>query len=323
MSRHVSRRAVTAGLAGLVACPGITRAAWPEKPITIVHGFPGSNADVVARLLAEGLSRRLGVAFVVEPKPGAGGTIAATSVARSAPDGHTLMILVAGQAVAAAVFKQLQFKPVDDFTPISMLTQYPFVISTWPDHPAKSGSQVIEMARKAPEPMLVASNGNGTGGHLTSEMLAAMAGFKIRHVPYRASGAAVTDLLGQRIDFMADTPTVMLPLVQDKQLRALATTGAQRFFALPDVPTVAELGVTGYQVDSWLGFAGPAGLPPEITARLNKAVRETLLDPETSAKLRVLGSEVAPTTPEAFKARLSSDIGMWTEVVRSANIPRI
>ena len=122
---------------------------------------------------------------------------------------------------------------------------------------------------------------------------------------------------------MADTPTVMLPLVQDKQLRALATTGEKRFFALPDVPTVDEIGVKGYRADSWLGFAGPAGMPAEITARLNTAVRETLLDADVKDKLRRLGSEVAPTTPEAFKARLAADIGMWTEVVRSANIPRI
>ena len=168
MAARLSRRSVTAGLAGFVACPSIGRAAWPDKTISIVHGFPGSNADVVARLLAEGLARRLDATFVVEPKPGAGGTIAAASVARAAPDGHTLMILVAGQAVAAAVFKQLAFKPVDDFTPISMLTQSPFVIATWPDHPAKSGAAMIELARKAAEPVLVASNGNGTGGHMSS-----------------------------------------------------------------------------------------------------------------------------------------------------------
>ena len=323
MKRAVTRRAVVVGFGGLVACPAIGRAAWPDKTISIVHGFPGSNADVVARLLADGLARRLGATFVVEPKPGAGGTIAAAYVARAVPDGHTLMILVAGQAIAAAVFKQLQFKPVDDFTPISMLTEYPFVIATHPDHKARNGPEFIELARHAAEPVLVGTNGNGTGGHLFSEMLAARAGFKIRHVPYRSSGAAVTDLLGQRLDFMADTPTVMLPLVQDKQLRALATTGEKRFFALPDVPTVDEIGVKGYRADSWLGFAGPAGMPAEITARLNTAVRETLLDADVKDKLRRLGSEVAPTTPEAFKARLAADIGMWTEVVRSANIPRI
>lgn len=320
---RLTRRGVIAAGASLLACPHVARAAWPEKTISIVHGFPGSNADVVARLIADGLAKRLNATFVVEPKPGAGGTIAATHVARAAPDGHTLMILVAGQAVAAAVFKQLAFHPVDDFTTISMLTEYPFVIATWPDHPAKSGAELIEMARKAADPVLVASNGNGTGGHLTSEMLAAMAGFKIRHVPYRSSGAAVTDLLGKRIDFMADTPTVMLPLVQDKQLRAFATTGAQRFFALPDVPTVQELGVKGYQVDSWLGFAGPAGMPPEITARLNAAVAETLRDPDVLGKLTALGSQIAPTTPAAFKQRLQADIAMWTDVVAKAGIPRI
>ena len=319
----LSRRAVVAGIGGLIACPAVVRAAWPDKPISIVHGFPGGNADLLARLLADGLSRHFGATFVVETKPGAGGNIAATHVARSAPDGHTLLLLIGGQAVSAAIYNQLAYKPVDDFTMISLLTEFPFVLATWPDHPAKSGAELIALARKAPEPLLFGTNGNGTGQHMSAELFAAMAGLKLKHVPYRSSGNSVTDLLGQRIDFIVDTPTILVPLINDKQLRALAVTGSKRFFALPDVPTLAESGVAGYETGSWAGFGGPAGLPGDIQMKLNAGVRAVLADPATAKKLRDLGSEVVPSTPDAFKARLEGDIAKWTNVVRTANIPKI
>lgn len=318
-----TRRAVLAGLGGAVACPAVARAAWPDKPITIVHGFPGGNADFLARLLADGLSRVLGATFAVEIKPGAGGNIAATSVARATPDGHTLLLLIGGQAVSAALYTQLPFKPVDDFTMISLLTEFPFVMATWPDHPARNAVELIAQARKAPEPLLFGTNGNGTGQHMSAELFAAMGKFKLKHVPYRSSGNSVTDLLGQRIDFVTDTPTILLPLIADKQLRALCVTGSKRFFALPDVPTVAESGVAGYETGSWAGFAAPSGLPSDIQAKLNAAVRQVLAEPATVKKLRDLGSEVVPSTPAEFKARLERDIAKWTDVVRTAKIQKI
>ena len=325
-TRRPNRRGVLAGMtasSAALACPSIGRAAWPDKTITIVHGFPGGNADLLARLLADGLSRVLGATFVVETKPGAGGNIAATSVARAAPDGYTLLLLIGGQAVSAALYNQLAYKPVDDFTMISLLTEFPFVMATYPDHPAKSAAELIALARKAPEPLLFGTNGNGTGQHMSAELFASMGNFKLKHVPYRSSGNSVTDLLGQRIDFVTDTPTILLPLIADKQLRALCVTGSKRFFALPAVPTIAEAGIRGYETGSWAGFGAPAGLPADIQARLNAAVRQVLADPATIKKLRDLGSEVVPSTPEAFKARLEGDIAKWTEVVRTAKIPKI
>ena len=329
--RRPTRRRVVAGLAagasacgaGLVVPSTRAWAAWPEKPITIVHGFPGGNADLLARLLADGLGRVLDATFVVEVKPGAGGNIAATSVARAAPDGHTLLLLIGGQAVSAALYNQLAFKPVDDFTMISLLTEFPFVMATYPDHPAKTAVDLITLARKASEPLLFGTNGNGTGQHMSAELFAAMGGFKLKHVPYRTSGNSVTDLLGQRIDFITDTPTITLPLIQDNQLRALCVTGAKRFFALPDVPTIAESGLPGYETGSWAGFAGPAGLPPAIQAKLNAAVHQVLADPAITKKLRDLGSDVVPSTPQAFKARLEADIAKWTDVVRTSGIQKI
>lgn len=323
MSLRPTRRAVTAGIGGLTAFPAIVRAAYPDKTITIVHGFPGGNGDFLARILADGMTRLMGATVVVEAKAGAGGNIAAASVARSAPDGYTLLIIVGGHAVSAALYKQLAFKPVDDFSLISMLTEFPMVMATWPDHPAKDMAAFIASARKTVEPPLFGTPGNGTGQHMCAELFAAMAKIKLKHVPYRGSGQGVTDVLGKRIDFITDTPTITAPLIQDKQLRALAVTSAKRFFLLPDVPTLEEAGVTGYSAGSWLGLAGPAGMPPEIVASLNKLVAEVLSEPATIAKLRTAGSEIVPTTPQAFKARLESDIAKWTGVVETAGIAKI
>ena len=323
MTHTPTRRAVVSGMAGLVACPAIGRAAYPDRNITIVHGFPGGNSDLLARICADGLTRHLGATVVVEAKAGAGGTIASAHVSRQPADGYTLMILVGGHAVSAALYKQLAFKPVDDFTPITMLTEFPFVFATYPDHPAKDMKAFIERARKAADPPLFGSPGNGTGQHMSAELFAAMGKVKLKHVPYRGSGQGVIDVLAKRIEFITDTPTITVPLIQDKQLRALAVTGSKRFFALPDVPTIAEAGVAGYETGSWLGLAGPAGLPADVVAKLNGAIHKLLAEPATAKKLRDLGSEVVPTTPQAFKARLQSDIAKWTAVVASAGIPKI
>lgn len=323
MSQRISRRSVVAGIGGLVACPAIGRAAYPDRTITIVHGFPGGNGDFLARIIGDGLTRLMGATVVVEAKAGAGGTIAAAQVARAAPDGYTLLIMVGGHAVAAALYKQLSFKSVDDFSFVSMLTEFPFVLATYPDHPAKDARAFVEMARKAAEPPLFGTPGNGTGQHMAAELFASMGKFKLKHVPYRGSGQGVTDVLGKRIDFISDTPTVTVPLINDKQLRALAVTGEKRFFALPDVPTIAEAGIAGYSTGSWLGLAGPAGMPGDVIARLNKAVHEILAEPATAAKLRAAGSDVVPNTPQAYKARLESDIAKWVSVVESAGLQKI
>ena len=177
--------------------------------------------------------------------------------------------------------------------------------------------------RAAAEPLLFGTPGNGTGQHMAAELFSAMGKLKLKHVPYRNSTQGVTDILGKRIDFIVDTPTVTVPLVNDKQMRALAVTGSKRFFALPDVPTVAEAGIAGYETGSWLGLVGPAALPADVVAKLNGVVHKLLGEPDTASKLRALGSEVVPTTPEAFKSRLVSDIAKWTSVVETAGIQRI
>lgn len=323
MVRKFDRRAIVGGLAG-AALATQARAAWPERPITIVHGFAaGGNADVVARIAADALQRTTGYAFIVEPKPGAGGTIAAAFVARAAPDGYTLAILPGGHAVSAAMYRQLPYRSIEDFTMISMVTDFPFVLATYADHRAKSFADLLDIGRKTPEPLLWASAGNGTGQHLSGELLAVMGKLSMRHVPYRGGSQSTLDLLAGRIDLMMDTPTVLLEHIRDGKVRALAVTGAQRFFALPDVPTIAEAGVPGYDTSSWLGLAAPAGLPADITSKLNAATATILADPQIIEKLRNIGSIARPTSSEAFRARVASDIAKWTKVVDDAKIERI
>ncbi len=208
-----------------------------------------------------GLSKRLGQPVVVESRLGAGGTVSAAAVARAAPDGHTLTILPSGHPVAAALYKQLSYNVVDDFTFISMLTENPFILVTYPDHPAKTVADVIKAAQADPGKLTYASAGNGTGMHLASELFVAMAKAKIQHIPYRGSPQAITDLLAKRVDFQVDTPQVLLPFLADGRLRPIAITGTKPFFALPGVPTIESGGLPGYSVTGWLGLGAPAGLP--------------------------------------------------------------
>jgi tripartite-type tricarboxylate transporter receptor subunit TctC len=320
MSTTVTRRAALSGLAALAAAPALAQGG---RTITMMHGFtPGANVDIVARLVAEHLGRRLGQTIVVEPRPGAGGTTAAATVARSAPDGTTIAILPGGHAVSAAIYNKLPYDAVADFSFISMLTDFPFILATYPDHPARSVADVISTAQAQEGKLTCATAGNGTGMHLAFELFVAMAGAKIQHVPYRGSPQAITDLLGKRVDFQVDTPAALMPLLRDGQLRAIAVTGPERFFLLPDAPTIADT-VKGYAVTSWLGVAGPAGLPAPFVARINAELRAMLAEPAVIERLRGLGSETRPTTPEGFRAHVANDVAKWTKVVADAKIPKV
>jgi tripartite-type tricarboxylate transporter receptor subunit TctC len=324
MSMDITRRSMLAGVSALAVAPAHAQAAWPDHPLTLVHGFgAGGNADVVGRIIADRLGSRLGQQIIVDPKPGAGGTTAAGIVARASPDGYTLAIIPGGHAVAAAIYKKLPYNPVDDFSWISMLTDFPFVLATYADHPIKNIAELIKTAQGQDARLTCSTPGNGTGQHLSAELFAAMAKIKLQHVPYRAASQATTDLIGKRIDFQMDTPTALLELVKDGKLRALGTTGASRFFALPNVPTIAEQGVSGYSVTSWLGLAAPPGVAPTIMKRLNTEIAAVLAEPATIEKLKVLGSETKFTSPDDFKARVVSDIAKWTKVVADSNIERI
>ena len=325
MGFEITRRRAVAGMASALALPHVACAAtWPEGSVTIVHGFAaGGNADVVSRIMAEALTRKTGTQFIVEPKPGAGGTLAAAFVARSKPTGTMLAVLPGGHPVSAAMYKQLPYRTVEDFTWISLLTDYPFVLATYNDHPIQNINQLVDFARKAPAPLLCANVGNGSGQHLSGELLASMAKIPMKQVPYKGGSEGMLDVIGKRIDLIIDTPTVLLEPIRAGQLRALAVTGAQRFFALPETPTIAEGGIAGYETTSWLGLAAPLGLDPALTLHINGLMREILAEPEVVERLRKLGSNAAPSSGEALRDKVAAEVVKWTKVVEDAHIEKL
>ncbi len=220
------------------------------------------------------------------------------------------------------MYRKLAYRPVDDFTFISTVTEYPFVLVTHPEHTIRTFKDLVATARGRKEPLLYGGP-NGTLQHLSVEYLARVANIRVQLVPYRGSPQAVADLLGKRLDFMLDPPTAHLEAIKSGQLRALATTGASRFFALPEIPTVAEQGIADFVIGSWQGVVGPAAMPEPIVKRLNAEIAAVLADPAVADRLKALGNDPKPSTSAEFKNRVAADIDQWTKVVATANIERI
>ncbi len=305
------------------AFPVLAAAAWPERAVTLVHGFgTGGNIDTVARIIAERLSVRLGQPVVVEARAGAGGRTAAAQVARAAPDGYTLIVLPGGHSVTAAMHEKLPYDTLEDFTYISLATQVPLILATYPDHPVKSVADLIKTPKSSSKSMFYGSPGGGTTQHLAGALFAAMAKVNLEHVATKGGAVVSTMLLGKHIDFAFESPILVLELVKSGQLRALATTGPTRFFALPDVPTVGET-LRGYEATSWLGVAGPPKLPANIVKRLHAEIAAIMREPEVIEKLRVFGTLPLASTPEGFKQRVAADVAKWSKVVTDAGIKRV
>jgi tripartite-type tricarboxylate transporter receptor subunit TctC len=304
------------------AIPYSAAAAWPERPIALVHGFgAGGNADVTARVVAERLQAFLNQTVVVEQKPGAGGRTAAGVIARAPADGYTLFMLPGGHAASAALYAQLPYDSLKDFSFIGLVTQIPFVVVTYPEHPIKTVPDLIAAAKSAKEPIIYSTSGPGSGQHLAAELFTAMAGIKLKHLPSKGGTAVPTMVLGKHIELGFEPPPTLLELIKAGKLRAIATTGPTRFFALPDVPTIGET-IPGYEVTSYFGLAGPPGLPEDIVKRLNEATVAMLKEPETIEKLRKLGSVPLSSTPEGFKERVANDITRWTKLAADVGIPK-
>jgi tripartite-type tricarboxylate transporter receptor subunit TctC len=319
-----TRRTVVGGLAALAASNARADAAWPSRTITIIQGFPaGGPSDLVARIIADGLTKALGQAVIVEPRPGASGTSAAAQVARAAPDGYTLMVIPSGHATAAATFATLPYRSIDDFTMITLASEYPYVMCTNSASGVSSVAQLLSLARSRPSPLIYGTPGVGSGPQLAIELFALETKIKVLHVPFRGSAPAAMELVANRLDFMMDPPAALMEFVRSGKLMALAVSSAKPYFALPQTPTVAESGVPGFNVSAWQGLIAPAGLPEPILQRLNTEVVRILKEPATIEKLHTFGNEPAPSSPEEFKKRLANDIAVWSSVADRIHFEKI
>jgi len=321
----ITRRSALAGLSAAALLPSRSaRAAWPERNITMIHGLTaGGGVDVSARVIAEGLSRRLGQQVVVEPKPGAAATLAAAQVARATPDGYLLSYIPSGHAVTAATYKSLPYHPTDDFTIIGQAIEFPFVMVTYPDHPIRSVSDLVKTAKERPSPLLCGVPGAGTPQHLLIEYFSRLAGIKIQVVPFRGGNQALTELLGKRLDFLIDPPIALLGQIKSGALHAVGVTGEKRYSPLPQTGSIAEAGFPGFSVTSWMGVVAPPKLPEPIASRLTRELNALVAEPAVVERIHKLGSEPKSGTPADFKALIAHDVARWTKVIADAGIERI
>jgi len=296
-------------------------AAWPAKPIRWVVPFPpGGAMDVIARTLGERAGRALGQPFVIENRPGAGGNIGADAVAKSPADGYTIMITSIGMATNKALYAKLSYDPAKDFAPISLLAVVPNVLVVNANSPDKTVADVIAHAKREPGKLTYASAGNGTSIHLAGEVFASMAGLNLLHVPYKGSGPAVTDMLGGQVDLMFDSITSAAPHIQSGKLRALGVTSARRSATLPNVPTIAEAGVPGYEVSPWFAVFAPAGTPAPIVQKLNAALLDAMKQPDTQARFDAIGAQPIGSTPAELAAHVDKEMARWGKLIKERNI---
>ncbi|GHC75375.1 MFS transporter [Pseudorhodoferax aquiterrae] len=292
-------------------------AAWPSKPVRIVVTFPpGGAPDTLARLLADKWSA-LGQPVTVDNKPGAGGNIGADTVAKSPADGATLVLGTVGtHAINAALYDKMPYNNLKDFTPISFLASTPNLLVVNKAVPANNVQELVALAKR--EPLAFGSSGSGTSIHLSGELFNTLAGVKMQHVPYKGRAQAIPDLLGGRIAMIFDNMPSALPLVKSGELKALGVTSAQRSPAAPDIPTIAEAGLPGFEATSWFALLGPAGMPREVQLRINQEVARVLALPDVREKLATLGLEPNPGTPEALMSLMQSETAKWAKVVKAS-----
>jgi tripartite-type tricarboxylate transporter receptor subunit TctC len=322
MNHRRTALGAAAGLAAAWALPARAQA-YPDRPLRIVQGFaPGGNADTIARLVGAEMQKGLGQNVVVETMTGAGGAIASAAVARAKPDGHTVLLATGGHVVAAVMSAKPTYRAAADFEAVSTITFFPFLIVVPADSKYTSLSALRTAARAAPGTVGFGSAGVGSTHHLAGELLARQSGAPLLHVPYRGDSASLTGLLSGDAACMIAPPTAVIGQIRAGKVRALASTGPQRWPGLPEVPTVAEQGVAGYDVRSWAGLLVPAGTPRPIVERLNAETQKALQEPAVRQKLVDIGGEARGSTPDEMKAMLVAETDKWSRLVAEANIPR-
>jgi tripartite-type tricarboxylate transporter receptor subunit TctC len=306
-------------LAGWMPTLAGAQSEYPSRPVTLVVPFPaGGSTDLVARLIASGMTKHLGQQIVIENRGGAGGNIGSAAVARAEPDGYTiLMATVATHALNPALYKKMPFDPVADFAPISLLALIPNVLVVNNDFPAKSVQELIDLLKADPGKYSYASSGNGTPLHLSGELFKSMAGVDMVHVPYKGAGPALVDVMGGHVPIMFDNLPPSLEHIRAGSLRGLAVTTKERAPSMPELPTIAET-LPGYETYSWNAFFAPAGTPEPVIQHLNKAALAALEDPEVAAKLKDLSATPVGSTPEELAAHVKAELAKWAPIVKAS-----
>ena len=318
--RFIALLAIVVASAG-VAAPALGADAWPARPVRIVSIFPpGGGNDTLCRIVAPRLSEKLGQTVIVENRAGANGIVGTEVAARAAPDGYTIALVPSGHTVNALIYKKLPYDSIRDFTAITLVATSPLVLASHPSLPAKNVKELIALAKSRPGQLTYVSSGVGSSGHLGGAQFDVLTGTKMVHIPYKGMALAVTDLISGQVSLTFGTSLSVVPHVRTGRLRAFATTGDRRSTALPELPTVAEAGVPGYEASLWYGFVGPARIPPEVVHRLNTEIVAVLAQPEVRERLTGQGVEARSSSAEEFSKMLTSDIQRWAKVVKRAGI---
>jgi len=314
-------RILAAFIAAFVAATAIAQP-YPSKSVRIIVPFaPGGNVDITARLVAPGLSEALGQAVIVENKPGAGGTIGADMVAKSPPDGYTLLMGSNSTfSVAPSLYPNNPYNPTRDFAPVIMIASAPFVLVTNPAFGAKDTKELVALAKASPGKLTMSSAGTGSSNHLVGELFQEISGARFTHIPYKGSGQALTDLMGGQVNLHFDQITSASSFIQAGKLRALMVTAPRRVPMLPDVPTAAEAGYPSFEATNVTGLIAPAGTPHEIVDKLNAATQKVIAQAAMREKFAGIGAETTGGTPEQFGAYIRDDLSKWTRIVKDANV---
>jgi tripartite-type tricarboxylate transporter receptor subunit TctC len=316
------RRALGATTAMALAAPAIGRAqSFPSRPVRIVVPYaPGGGADTVARMIQSPLQEALGQGVIVENRPGAGGMIGDEVVAKAAPDGHTLLIGAFAHAVNPSLHAKMAYRTPDDFAPISLLVVVPELLVAAPSFPARNVADLVALAKAQPGKLSYASSGNGSAQHLAAELFKLRTGTDIQHIPYKGGGQAIIDIAAGHVPIFFGNMSAAWPHAKAGRVRALAVTSPQRSPAAPDVPTLAEAGVSGCEISEWNALLAPAGTPPAVIERLHRDVAKILAEPAMRQRLADLGAEAVGSTPAELAGFLKSEIAKWADVVKTANI---
>jgi len=304
----------------LFAAASWAQTSYPVKPIRIVIALaPGGGVDTSGRLLGQKFTDAWGQQVIAENRPGAGGTIATELVARAAPDGYTLLMVSMGHTITPALYK-LSYDTIKDFAPISLFVQSPSVLAVHPSLPVKNVKELIAFTKARPDEILFSSSGNGSGQHLAMELLNRMANIKLVHVPYKGTAPSITDLAGGRVSVTVASAISTMPHVRANRLRALAVAAAKRSPSVPDLPTIAEAALPGYEVNQWYSLMAPAGTPRDVVMKLYGEIAKTTTDPASKERLLAMGLDPVGSPPDEFTAYLKSETAKWGKLVREAGI---